>query len=119
MHKPGFGAEICLGTRGLPSRDLDNLGERKRAKSCAETDVATLRASVGSPPTYEREEDKMSETETMTCMYPGCERPAVDPPKHGGPPPRYCEDETHHASSAYQAMKAEGKTIGDGSQTHS
>jgi predicted sulfurtransferase len=59
----------------------------------------------------EREEISMSETETVICLYPGCESPAVPPPKHGGPPPRYCEDETHNAHSTYkklQEQEAEG-----------
>lgn len=55
----------------------------------------------------------MSETETetetvqepVTCLYPGCDRPAMPPHKHGGPPPRYCDDETHNAASTYQALK--------------
>lgn len=49
----------------------------------------------------------MSETETVICLYPGCERPAVPPPKHGGPPPRYCDIEEHNASSTYQALQAQ------------
>ena len=49
--------------------------------------------------------------ETVTCLYPGCENPAVAPPKHGGPPPRYCELEEHNASTTFQALQAqkEGK----------
>lgn len=46
-----------------------------------------------------------TESETVTCLYPGCENPAVPPPKHGGPPPRYCENEEHNASSTFQAQK--------------
>lgn len=60
----------------------------------------------------EREEAKMSETEeteetvaeTVTCLYPGCDRDAVAPPRSGGPPPRYCDDESHNAASTYQAL---------------
>lgn len=47
-----------------------------------------------------------TETETVTCLYPGCDQPAVAPPKHGGPPPRYCENEDHNASSTFQALQA-------------
>lgn len=56
----------------------------------------------------------MSETteETVICLFPGCERPAVAPPKHGGPPPRYCDIEQHNASSTYQALQAQKE--GDG-----
>jgi len=51
----------------------------------------------------------MSETETEapTCLYPGCDRPAVPPPKGGGPHPRYCDNEDHNASSTFQAMQAQ------------
>ena len=56
----------------------------------------------------------MSETETVICLYPGCERPAVDPPKHGGPPPRYCDNEDHNASSTFQAIQAQKGEGGDG-----
>ncbi|MGI8730504.1 MAG: hypothetical protein ACR2LK_11035 [Solirubrobacteraceae bacterium] len=50
-------------------------------------------------------ETSETESETVICLYPGCENPAVPPPKHGGPPPRYCENEEHNASSTYQAQK--------------
>ncbi len=53
-------------------------------------------------------ETELSETEPVACLYPGCDRPAVAPPKHGGPPPRYCDLEEHNASSAYQAQQAGG-----------
>ncbi len=56
----------------------------------------------------------MSETETVICLYPGCDRPAVPPPKHGGPHPRYCDIEEHNASSTFQALqKAKGEAGGD------
>ena len=56
----------------------------------------------------------MSETtETVTCLYPGCDRPAVPPPKHGGPPPRYCDNEDHNASSTYQALQAQKAEAGE------
>jgi len=64
----------------------------------------------------------MSQTESdadgpVTCLYPGCDEPAVAKHKHGGPPPRYCENEDHNAASAYEAMKKEGTTLGDGTKT--
>jgi len=49
--------------------------------------------------------------EKVTCLYPGCEAEAVDPPRKNedtsrqGPPPRYCENEAHNAASTYQALK--------------
>jgi hypothetical protein len=58
----------------------------------------------------------MTETETdpqaekVICLFPGCEREAVPPPKidapgRGGPPPRYCDIEQHNASSTYHELK--------------
>lgn len=48
--------------------------------------------------------------ETLTCLFPGCERDAVPPPKvavqgRTGPPPRYCELEEHNAASAFHEIK--------------
>lgn len=56
--------------------------------------------------------------EPVICLYPGCDEPAVPKHKHGGPPPRYCANEDHHAGSAYQALqalKAEAGGDADGS----
>ena len=41
-------------------------------------------------------------TDTKTCIYPGCERPAV--PRHplGGPQPAFCDLEEHNALTAHQ-----------------
>lgn len=56
-------------------------------------------------------EAKSDSQERMICLYPGCEREAVPPPKAAtaggrtGPPPRYCDLEEHNASSAFQEMK--------------
>jgi hypothetical protein len=71
---------------------------------------------AGDPPADEREEDEMSETETeaVTCLFPGCENPAVPPPKHGGPPPRYCEDENHNAGTTYAALNKDKDPAADG-----
>jgi colicin import membrane protein len=40
--------------------------------------------------------------EKKTCIYPGCERPAVPPHPLGGPQPSFCELEEHNALTAYQ-----------------
>jgi hypothetical protein len=37
-----------------------------------------------------------------TCIYPGCERPAVPPHPLGGPQPAFCDLEEHNALSAYR-----------------
>jgi hypothetical protein len=39
---------------------------------------------------------------TKTCIYPGCERPAVPPHPLGGPQPAFCDLEAHNALSAHQ-----------------
>jgi hypothetical protein len=36
-----------------------------------------------------------------TCIYPGCERPAVPPHPAGGPQPAFCDLEEHNALSAH------------------
>ncbi len=37
-----------------------------------------------------------------SCIYPGCERPAVPPHPAGGPQPAFCELEEHNALRAHQ-----------------
>jgi hypothetical protein len=39
---------------------------------------------------------------TKTCIYPGCERPAVPPHPMGGPQPSFCDLEEHNALTAHQ-----------------
>ena len=41
-------------------------------------------------------------TEPKTCIYPGCERPAVAPHPLGGPQPAFCDLEEHNALTAHQ-----------------
>jgi len=43
----------------------------------------------------------MSETKAKTCIYPGCERPAVPPHVLGGPQPAFCDLEEHNALTAH------------------
>ena len=38
----------------------------------------------------------------MTCIYPGCERPAAPPHPQGGPQPSFCDLEEHNALTAHQ-----------------
>ena len=40
-----------------------------------------------------------------TCIYPGCERPAVPPHPLGGPQPAFCDLEEHNALTAHQERK--------------
>ena len=47
----------------------------------------------------------MTETSTNTCIYPGCERPAVPPHPMGGPQPSFCDLEEHNALTAHQARQ--------------
>ena len=37
-----------------------------------------------------------------TCIYPGCERPAVPAHPQGGPQPSFCDLEAHNALTAHQ-----------------
>ena len=41
-------------------------------------------------------------TTSKTCIYPGCERPAVPPHPLGGPQPAFCDLEEHNALTAHQ-----------------
>jgi hypothetical protein len=36
-----------------------------------------------------------------TCIYPGCDRPAVPPHPLGGPQPSFCDFEGHNALTAH------------------
>ena len=42
------------------------------------------------------------EVDAKTCIYPGCERPAVPPNPLGGPQPAFCDLEEHNALTAHQ-----------------
>jgi hypothetical protein len=44
----------------------------------------------------------MSEPAPKTCIYPGCERPAVPANPLGGPQPSFCDLEEHNALTAHQ-----------------
>ena len=44
----------------------------------------------------------MSDSEPKTCIYPGCERPAVPPHPLGGPQPAFCDLEEHNALRVHQ-----------------
>jgi hypothetical protein len=57
----------------------------------------------------ETDTEQGTEEETVICLYPGCESPAVPKHKHGGPPPRYCEKDEHNAASTFQALKEKGE----------
>jgi hypothetical protein len=46
-----------------------------------------------------------SDAAGKTCIYPGCERPAVPPHPLGGPQPSFCELEEHNALSAHQERR--------------
>jgi hypothetical protein len=44
----------------------------------------------------------MSGSPGKTCIYPGCERPAVPAHPQGGPQPAFCDLEQHNALTAHQ-----------------
>jgi hypothetical protein len=43
-----------------------------------------------------------TEATTKTCIFPGCDRPAVPPHPLGGPQPAFCDLEEHNALRAHQ-----------------
>jgi hypothetical protein len=43
--------------------------------------------------------DRVSQAPAKTCIYPGCDRPAVPPHPLGGP--SFCELEEHNALTAH------------------
>ena len=49
-------------------------------------------------------------TTGKTCIYPGCERPAVPPHPLGGPQPSFCDLEEHNALTAHQERRRLAKT---------
>jgi len=44
-------------------------------------------------------------TDPKTCIYPGCDRPAVPPHPLGGPQPAFCDLEEHNALTAHQERR--------------
>jgi hypothetical protein len=40
-----------------------------------------------------------------TCIYPGCDRPAVPAHPAGGPQPAFCDREDHNALTAHLERK--------------
>jgi hypothetical protein len=47
----------------------------------------------------------MASDAPKTCIYPGCERPAVPPHPLGGPQPAFCDLEEHNALTAHQERR--------------
>jgi hypothetical protein len=50
---------------------------------------------------------------TKTCIFPGCDRPAVPPHPAGGPQPAFCDLEEHNALTAHlerKRLKEESKS---------
>jgi hypothetical protein len=58
----------------------------------------------------------MSDDTPKTCIYPGCDRPAVPPHELGGPEPHYCELEEHNAGSTFLARQAAAAAAGAGEE---
>jgi colicin import membrane protein len=57
----------------------------------------------------------MGAKQTKTCIYPGCERPAVPPHPLGGPQPSFCDLEEHNALTAHQErQRLARETTADG-----
>jgi hypothetical protein len=68
------------------------MGERDPGGGQLGGDAERLRAEPG------KDDARM----VKTCIYPGCERPAVPPHPLGGPQPAFCDLEEHNALSAHQ-----------------
>src|SRR5437660_10755624 len=61
----------------------------------------------------------MSDTASVTCAFPGCERPAAPPPATGGRS-RYCDDPDHTATTAFRARRTQGRDeLGGGERSAS
>jgi hypothetical protein len=48
-----------------------------------------------------------------TCIYPGCDRPAVPAHALGGPQPAFCDREDHNALTAHQERRRRAAGGGD------
>jgi hypothetical protein len=59
----------------------------------------------------------MSVRPPKTCIYPGCERPAVPPHPLGGPQPSFCDLEEHNALSAHQERRRLAREAAETDQT--
>ncbi len=60
-------------------------------------------------------------TETMTtktCIYPGCDQPAVPPHQLGGPQPAFCDSEAHNALSAHLERQRITSSTDPNEETH-
>jgi hypothetical protein len=58
-------------------------------------------------------------TTDKSCIYPGCERPAVPPHPLGGPQPAFCDSEEHNALSAHLERERLGsQTTPDHEENH-
>jgi hypothetical protein len=59
----------------------------------------------------------MTETAEETCIFPGCDRPAVPRHELGGPRPAFCDLEEHNAATTHAARKeAEASASSTGSK---
>src|SRR5207302_9824749 len=61
----------------------------------------------------------MSDTTSVMCAFPGCERPTAPPPATGGRS-RYCDDPDHTATTAFRARRTQGRDeLGGGERSAS
>jgi hypothetical protein len=59
-----------------------------------------------------------SEQAGKTCIYPGCERPAVPPHPLGGPQPSFCDLEEHNALTAHRERQRLERETGSSIDEH-
>lgn len=71
------------------------MGERDAGAGQLGRDAERLRAEPG-------EDDPRM---VKTCIYPGCDRPAVPAHPAGGPQPAFCDREDHNALTAHLERK--------------
>ena len=103
--------------RAGPPRPAPRRGRRRptgEARSRGRSATPVAGSSVAMPSGYgpargsttpgwsERDDERPSAAGGKTCIYPGCERPAVPPHPLGGPQPSFCDLEEHNALTAHQ-----------------
>jgi hypothetical protein len=78
-----------VGKRDARARQLGRDAERLRPK----------------PRQHDSRVEPVTDANVKTCIYPGCDRPAVPPHPLGGPQPSFCDLEEHNALTAHLERK--------------
>ena len=101
----------AVGERHACARQFGRDAERLRPKPGPTTPGwgGSLARSLASSPGGELGGSPVTEPLAKTCIYPGCERPAVPPHPLGGPQPSFCDLEEHNALTAHQERQRLGR----------